>query len=200
MVLEDEHKTRFETKGFIYEIYYVLNKYKLNKYYDINIVPKNKNEWNKILNTTIDSFHFERDIKEIKSSKNVILKQIIEQYNITKYSSKIPKIIDNILGKENKNEKIKIISLKIISNSIPLNWKKYELEICPLCFKKWDNPILHIFTDCTHLNDTNLCSTDKKIIKLENITNIIYEIVKNNYDEILHITTKFEKKYESIIK
>ncbi len=60
-----------------------------------------------------------------------------------------------------------------------------------------DNPILHIFTDCNHLNDTNLCSTDKKIINLENITNIIYDIVSNNYDEILHITTKFEKKYEN---
>ncbi len=70
------------------------------------------------------------------------------------------------------------------------------MEECPLCYKKWNNAILHIFTECNHLNESNLCETDKKIIKLESIINIVYEIVDKNYTEILKITTEIEKKYE----
>ncbi len=126
-----------------------------------------------------------------------LLKQIIENNNITTYSNKLPKLIDeNFKKNRNNNELIKTLSLRIICNCIPLNWKQYKLNNCPLCYKKWTNPIMHIFTNCNHLNESNLCKTDKRIIKLESIINIVYEIVNKNYEEILKITTEIEKKYE----
>ena len=68
------------------------------------------------------------------------------------------------------------------------------MERCPLCYKLWTSPMLHIFTTCKYLNNSDLCKTDKNILSLETISNHIENIVKENLDKILKLTTKNENE------
>ncbi len=108
------------------------------------------------------------------------------------YGSKLPKIIDKSL--KGKKDIIKSLSLRILVNNIPLNWKKFEMERCPLCFKKWTKPLLHILTTCSYLNNTDLCKTDKNILSLEIIINHVERIIKENLNEMIKLTTKSENE------
>ncbi len=67
-------------------------------------------------------------------------------------------------------------------------WKNYGLDCCPLCYKKWIKPILHIFINCNQLKDSNLNENDKTILKFEKITSMIYEIVENNWDKLMKLS------------
>ncbi len=191
-VLKQSKNNSFISKGLIYDIYFVLNKYGLNKYFDINILPKNKNEWEKLIINTIENYYFEKDMKYIEESNNMFMKSLLKLNNINGYDNKLSKIIDNYLN--DKSDKIRSISLRVLSWNVPTLWKKYKLENCPLCYKKWTTPLLHIFSTCANLKDTNLNIIDRRILNLETISSIIYDMVEKNYDEIVKLSIKIENK------
>ncbi len=197
-VKEDENKKTFQSKGWLYDICSTLNKYNLMKYYDINQLPTTKNEWNKIIENDIKNYHWNNDKKIIKESNNLFIESLIEKYKINGYGNKLPKIIDeNIV---NRNDKIKTLLLRILSNNLPINWKKFQLQACPLCFKKWTNPLLHIFTNCSYLNESDLCATDKRILSLEIIINKTQQIIEENLEEITNLVLKKDERNKMLKK
>ncbi len=52
-MLNDTKKNRLISKGWMYDVFYVLNKLKLNKYCNINELPNEKCEGEKLIRKTI---------------------------------------------------------------------------------------------------------------------------------------------------
>ncbi len=81
-VIIDSLKNTYLSKGYIYDVYYTLNMYNLNTYFDINQIPKEKKEWNKIIEKKIKDYHWKKDLENINKSKNLFIKTIIEMNGI----------------------------------------------------------------------------------------------------------------------
>ncbi len=186
-VLKDEENVTYISKGFLYDVLMTLNKYEMNEFYDINRLPNTYKEWSDMTEKIIKKHNWNLDMKQLKESNNIFLYTLIKMNKIDTYGNKITKLIDKQL--KMKSDKIRALTLKILVNKIPLHFKKFKLERCPLCKKKWKYPMYHIFTNCNHLINSNLCITDKRIICLEIITNKIEYIIENNLEEVVKLTT-----------
>ena len=101
-------KNKFQSKGFIYDICYVLIEFKMDKYYNIKKMIMDEKELNDLINDLIIKEYFKDDIQYINNKKYSLLKDLFDLNNLKSYSTEIPKKLSKECRNNNKLNKIMI--------------------------------------------------------------------------------------------
>ena len=112
-----------------------------------------KNEWEQLIEEKIINQHYKFDALYLEEMSNVNILSDNFKYVIgDSYNNKFLKYFDDLLLKNDINNKMVKKLMKILFNATKLNWKDKENELkinhCMLCKKKWDYPLNHLLFNC----------------------------------------------------
>ena len=170
------------SKGYLFDVCWILNKYKLIKYWNILNLPKKKEEWDDIIQDSVYKYHYKKDLDYIKNKKYQIITPLLGLDKYNKYSVKFTEYIDSKLKYKNKKNKM---LLSIIMNNMKVNWKNKNGLIskeCFICDIKWDNPLKHLMNECEVLQDKFKAMKNVKRLKWEHVFILLETLVEREID------------------
>ena len=165
------------------EVYKLLKKYNLEKFWNENQMPKNFKVWLKLIEKVIYDKYYKNDLKILKNSSTTkIFYKLIQNINnnninISKSYKKMDEMID-IVSKY-KNRKGAQWMYRFWSGATPELWdrkRKHGERICNFCNEKNNNIIDHILIKCEKTKKLR----KKYNIWVKEVENILININDNN--------------------
>ena len=177
--------------GLLYDFCYVLNKFNLIKYWNIQNIPWKKSEWDTIIENRIYESYYQKDLEYLEQKDEKFI-HLLRLRKYKKYNNEIPKFIDEQFDKE--NIKFNNLLLKILTESVSINWKEgknLRIKNRPLCTKEWKEPLKHILTECETIKekfkDHRISEEEKKMMSMEYIKKTLHIILENNFESSFNV-------------
>ena len=109
---------------FLHDIFITLNKFKLQKNYDINKIDNDENKWNKIISDNMLKFHCKLNIDYLKSTNYRNISDILNYDEYYIYNNNITKELDKKL-ESYSNITVNNV-YKFIFENIKCKWKEND--------------------------------------------------------------------------